>query len=207
MSQVFLARYARMTNDAQTLRRVAARLRWVNENLINPENGLLYHAGNGKGDVCPFHWLRASGWYQMAQADALECLSGADRRALSADFEKLSRALLRFRDPETGLWNNLIDPERRKRQPRRKQRHGDDGVFASEGRAAGTAAAELGEAGRDAFVRLTEEKLKGDALTDVYLVAAASGEDNYRNEAYYMPQEGKGVGPYIMAYAEMLRRG
>ena len=67
--------------------------------------------------------------------------------------------------------------------------------------------AELGEAGRDAFVRLTEEKLKGDALTDVYLVAAASGEDNYRNEAYYMPQEGKGVGPYIMAYAEMLRRG
>ena len=75
MSQVFLARYARRTNDAQTLRRVAARLRWVNENLINPENGLLYHAGNGKGDVCPFHWLRASGWYQMAQEDSLECLN------------------------------------------------------------------------------------------------------------------------------------
>lgn len=207
MSQVFLARYARKMGDEETLRRVAARLRWVNENLINPENGLLYHAGNGKGDVCPFHWLRASGWYQMAQADALECLSGEDRRALSADFEKLSRALLRFRDPETGLWNNLIDQSAENGNRAESSGTAMMAYSLQKGARLGLLPAELGEAGRDAFVRLTEEKLKGDALTDVYLVAAASGEDNYRNEAYYMPQEGKGVGPYIMAYAEMLRRG
>ena len=50
------------------------------------------------------------------------------------------------------------------------------------------------------------ETLKSAALTDVYLVATASGVDNYRRLDYYMPQEGKGVGPYIMAYAEMLKR-
>ena len=41
-------------------------------------------------------------------------------------------------------------------------------------------------------------------FTDVYLMASASGEDNYRKKDYYMPQEGKGVGAYIMAYSEML---
>ncbi|MDO4828964.1 MAG: glycoside hydrolase family 88 protein, partial [Clostridia bacterium] len=156
---------------------------------------------------CPFHWLRASGWYQMAQADVLECLSGADRRALSADFEKLSRALLRFRDPKTGMWNNLIDQSAENGNRAESSGTAMMAYSLQKGARLGLLPAELGEAGRDAFVRLTEEKLKGDALTDVYLVAAASGEDNYRNEAYYMPQEGKGVGPYIMAYAEMLRRG
>ena len=57
------------------------------------------------------------------------------------------------------------------------------------------------------FTCLTREKLNDHALTDVYLVAAASGQDNYRRLDYYMPQEGKGVGPFIMAYAEMLKAG
>ena len=59
--------------------------------------------------------------------------------------------------------------------------------------------------GTDVFAALTRQKLTDHALTDVYLVATASGEDNYRRLDYYMPQEGKGVGPYIMAYAEMLK--
>ena len=64
---------------------------------------------------------------------------------------------------------------------------------------------EYAEKGAEVFDRLTRDKLKGNALTGVYLVASANGQDNYRRLDYYMPQEGKGVGPYIMAYAEMLK--
>ncbi len=205
MGQAFMARYAKMTGNARALAQIADRLRWVNRELLNPNTGLLFHAGNGSDDVCPFHWLRACGWYAMAQADVLECLDGADKKELSGAFEAFCEAMLRYRDEESGLWLNLID------QPR-----GDGNLPESSGTAMMSYAmlkgARLGlidpafaAAGADVFAALTRQKLTDHALTDVYLVATASGEDNYRRLDYYMPQEGKGVGPYIMAYAEMLK--
>ncbi len=205
MGQPFMARYAAMKGDEDALSRVASRFDWVNRELLNPATGLLYHAGNGKDDVCAFHWLRACGWYAMAQADVLECLKGEDRKRLAAAFEGFCAAMLPYRDAQTGLWLNLIDQKK------------DSGNLPE---ASGTAmmsyaflkGARLGlldkayaSVGKEVFACLTREKLKGSALTDVYLMAAATGLDNYRREDYYMLQEGKGVGPYIMAYAEALR--
>ena len=205
MGQPFMARYAAMKGDEDALSRVASRFDWVNRELLNPATGLLYHAGNGKDDVCAFHWLRACGWYAMAQADVLECLKGEDRKRLAAAFEGFCAAMLPYRDAQTGLWLNLIDQKK------------DSGNLPE---ASGTAmmsyaflkGARLGlldkayaSVGKEVFACLTREKLKGSALTDVYLMAAATGLDNYRREDYYMLQEGKGVGPYIRAYAEALR--
>ncbi|MBR3504574.1 MAG: glycoside hydrolase family 88 protein [Clostridia bacterium] len=206
MGQVFLARYAALTGNKEALRQIADRFRWVNAELVNPATGLLYHAGNGRGDVCPFHWLRACGWYAMAQADVLECLEGGDRAELAAAFEGFCEAMLKYRDGATGLWLNLID------QPK-----GDGNLPEASGTAMMSYAmlkgARLGlidgkfsEVGAAVYAALTREKLTDRALTDVYLVATANGQDNYRRLDYYMPQEGKGVGPYIMAYAEMLKR-
>ena len=206
MGQVFMARYAKYTGNNEALGRIAKRFAWVNGQLYNEKTGLLYHAGNGRDDVCPFHWLRACGWYAMAQADVLECLEGKDRDMLSQAFAAFCDNMLRYRDGKSGLWLNLID------RPR-----GDGNESESSGTAMMSYAllkgARLGlldrkyaDVGEDVFSRMTDEKLKGSALTDVYLVAAASGLDNYRRPDYYMPQEGKGVGPYIMAYAETLKK-
>ncbi len=207
MGQVFMARYAKAAGDEDALKAVAGRFYWVNRELKNPKTGLFYHAGNSASDVCPFHWLRACGWYAMAQADVLECLGGEDRRALSEAFSDFCEAMLAYRDKKSGLWLNLVD-----------QKEGEGNLPESSGTAMLSYAllkgARLGLTdkkyagiGAEVFEKLTEQKLKGGALTDVYLVAAASGQDNYRRTDYYMPQEGKGVGPYIMAYAEMLKRG
>ena len=207
MGQVFMARYARMKSDLPSLRRIAGRLDWVNRELKNPANGLLYHAGNGRDDVCPFHWLRACGWYAMAQADVIECLEGEDRERLSAAFAAFLDAMLPYLDADSGMWLNLID-----------QAPGNGNLPEASGTAMLSYAmlkgarldlipARYATLGAQVFESLTRHSLKGDALTDVYLVAAASGLDNYRRLDYYMPQEGKGVGPYIMAYAEMLKKG
>ena len=201
-----MARYAAKTGNAKSLNQIADRFRWVNRELLNRKTGLLYHAGNSAGDVCAFHWLRACGWYAMAQADVLECLAGEDRRELSAAFERFCENMLTYRDSASGLWLNLIDaPE------------GDGNQTESSGTAMmayallkgarqGLIDARFAAIGEDVFNCLTKLKLTDTALTDVYLVATASGRDNYRRKDYYMPQEGKGVGPYIMAYAEMLKK-
>ena len=206
MSQVFLARYAKYTGNQKALSQIAGRLRWVNRELLNSQTGLLYHAGNGKDDVCPFHWLRACGWYAMAQADVLECLDGADRQELSKAFSAFCDNMLRYMDAESCMWLNLID--RPKGEGNEPETSGTAMMSYAllKGARLGLINESYSDVGAKVFKRLTEQKLTGSALTGVYLVATASGEDNYRRKEYYMPQEGKGVGPYIMAYAEMLKK-
>ena len=66
----------------------------------------------------------------------------------------------------------------------------------------------LDESARDAavkgFVAMAEEKLVDEMLTDIYLKATADNTNNYERSDYYLPDEGKGLGPFIMACSEML---
>ena len=43
-----------------------------------------------------------------------------------------------------------------------------------------------------------------NVLEDIYLKASANNTNNYEIPEYYLPDEGKGSGPFIMAYSEML---
>ena len=205
MGQVFMARYAAMTGNTGALREIAARFRWVNTELMNPETGLLYHAGNSREDVCPFHWLRAVGWYAMAQVDVLEHLLPENREELAVFFRSFCDAILKYRDPESGLWLNLINAPQDDGNRPESSGTAMMSYALLKGARIGLLSPEKAAVGAEIFDTLTRQKLKGNALTDVYLMATASGEDNYRRADYYMPQEGKGVGPYIMAYAEMLK--
>lgn len=205
MSQCFLARYAAKKGDKEALKKVAGRFYWVNENLKDEKTGLFFHAGNKKGDACEFFWLRAIGWYAMAQVDVCECLTGEDRESFKAALNAFVNAMLPFRDAETGMWNNLVNEKTGNGNRAETSGSVMMAYTLMKGARLGLLPAEMAEIGREIFTRITEQKLIGTALTDVYLMAAASGEDNYRKENYYMLQEGKGVGPYIMAYAEMLK--
>lgn len=205
MSQCFLARYAKETGDMEALHRVAGRFYWVNENLMDEKTGLFFHAGNGKGDVCPFFWLRAIGWYAMAQIDVYECLEDEDREKFKTAIRAFVRNMLPYIDQESGMWLNLVNGKNE--SGNRSETSGSVMMAYTllKGARLGVLDQEMAELGREIFTRITEQKLIENKLTDVYLMASASGEDNYRKENYYMPQEGKGVGPYIMAYAEMLK--
>ena len=55
-----------------------------------------------------------------------------------------------------------------------------------------------------AFEAMTEMKLTDGKLTDIYLKASANSTNNYEDTSYYMADEGKGSGPYLMAYSEMM---
>lgn len=55
-----------------------------------------------------------------------------------------------------------------------------------------------------AFNAIVNTKLHDNVLEDIYLKASANNTNNYEITEYYLPDEGKGSGPFIMAYSEML---
>ena len=54
------------------------------------------------------------------------------------------------------------------------------------------------------FNAIVNTKLHDNILEDMYLKASAHNTNNYEIPEYYLPVEGKGSGPFIMAYSEML---
>lgn len=208
MLQPFLARYAAQTGDSAQIEKIAGRIKWVCENM-QAENGLYYHATNGGGDNCNFFWLRALGWYGMAVADVAEPFAGKTDGLSKKVTEICSVALKRFADgilkyqAQSGMWNNLADMPQ---------------TFTNREETSGTAmmvycllkGVRLGlldggyaQFAVKAFCGICETKLSG-GLKDIYFKASANGTNNYEDPDDYLTDEGKGAGPFIMAYSEIL---
>lgn len=206
MIQPFLTRYARLTGDDEQIDKIFKRFCWVADQLRSPD-GLYYHAGNGKDDVCQFFWLRAIGWYAMAQVDVMEYMPEEYIPRMKNDLKLFIDGMLKYQDA-SGMWKNLVD------QPLT-----DSNRLETSGSAMMVycilKAIRLGwiddadrsysSTARKAFCHMVEEKLTEDGLTDIYLMAAASGVNNYETLSWYKINEGKGIGPFIMAYSEMIR--
>jgi len=206
MAQPFIARYASKIQDSEQLAVVYTRFRWVAENML-ASNGLYYHAANSKDDVCDFFWLRAIGWYAMAQVDVMEYMPEKYLSNMKTDLKNFIDGILRFQDA-SGMWKNLVD------KPLTESNRLET---------SGTAmliycilkAIRLGYiddvdgnyiyAAKKSFCYMVEEKLSSNELKDIYLMAAASGLNNYEKIEWYKKNEGKGIGPFIMAYAEMIK--
>ncbi len=203
MLQPFIARFAARTGDERQLQLVQERFDWAAEALRAP-SGLYYHAGSGRGDVCPYHWTRSMGWYGMAMADVMEVLPEELIPARIKTLNAFVEGVLRYQK-DSGLWTNLTDmPET---ATNRSETSGTAMMVYTvlKGARLGWLDPSLREPAARAFEVLVREKLRDGHLTDIYLKAAANGSDNYNLPDYYLPDEGKGAGPFIMAYAEMMR--
>lgn len=202
MLQPFIAHYAAKTGDAAQLELVQKRLDWVADTMLAP-NGMYYHACNSREDVCPYHWLRAMGWYGMAMVDVMEALP-------EKDIEKRKEALRLFADGmlawqhSGGMWANLAD--RPVTETNRPETSGTAMMVYTilKGVRNGWLDESYREAAVRGFTAITETKLKDGRLQDIYLKASANNTNNYEITEYYLPDEGKGSGPFIMAYSEML---
>ena len=202
MLQPFISRHAARIGDERQLALVQERLDWVAGTLLSP-NGMYYHAGNSEEDVCKFFWTRAMGWYGMAMVDVMEVLP-------EAYLDKRKKALKLFVDgmlkyqASNGIWANLAD--RPATETNRPETSGTAmmSYIILKGVRKGWLEESYREAGIRAFVGLAEEKLDESGLKDIYLKATANGTNNYEDTEYYLTDEGKGSGPFIMAYSEML---
>lgn len=206
MAQPFTARYAWKSQDKAQLAAIYRRFRWVADNMLAP-NGLYYHAANSKDDVCNFFWLRAIGWYAMAQVDVMEYMSEEYLSEMKNDLKHFIDGMLKFQD-ESGMWRNLVDQPLT--ESNRTETSGSAMIIYCILKAIRLGWLEDADgtykyAAEKAFCYIVEKKLGSNGLKDIYLMASASGLNNYEKIEWYKEYEGKGTGPFIMAYAEMIK--
>lgn len=202
MLQPFLSHYAAKIGDTKQLAIINERLNWVADVMLAP-NGMYYHACNSREDVCAYHWTRAMGWYAMAMVDVMEVLPECYIEERKAALKLFADGMLKYQD-ESGLWANLADQP--VTETNRLEVSGTAMMIYM--LLKGVRKSWLNESYREpaikAFNAIVNTKLHDNILEDIYLKASANNTNNYEIPEYYLPDEGKGSGPFIMAYSEML---
>lgn len=120
MSSPFLAQYASEFNAPEWFDSIACQIKLIHRKTLDRESGLLMHAWDesrtqrwcdpetGKSR---HPWSRAIGWYTMAIVDVLDYfpLQHPDRDSLITILGNTCEALLKVRDPKSGLWYQVLD--------------------------------------------------------------------------------------------------
>lgn len=229
MAQPFRVEYDMRFGGRKDAPDVARQFLNVRKYLYNPDKKLYYHAcdlakkqpwAHRETGCSPNFWLRSMGWYLMALID---CIDKMDERlyehyrALIDLFREAVPGILQYADGRTGLFYQVID------------RADAPGNYLETSGSAMVIYAVLkgvrlgvldGEKyllwAKAAFESLTKEKLRQDGagawhLEGICAVAGLGpGEKRDGSVAYYLSEpvvadDAKGVGPYMMAYAEYLR--
>ncbi|MCU0455657.1 MAG: glycoside hydrolase family 88 protein [Bacteroidales bacterium] len=120
MGSTYMVQYAREFNAPEWFDAATAQTRMIYEKTLDPESGLLMHAwdesktqkwcdpATGKS---LYPWSRAMGWYAMAILDILDYLPAThpDRDELISILQNTCSALLKVRDPKSGIWFQVLN--------------------------------------------------------------------------------------------------
>ena len=231
MAQPLYMEYETRFNGMENYNDILRQFENVRKYLYSEEKGLYFH-GFDEARVQPWadketgcssnFWSRAYGWWLIALIDTIEKANPQIyevRRRLEDLFREAINGLLPWRDPETGLIYQVID------------KGGIPGNYTEASGSVMAAAAilkgvRLGvllkdkylPVGLEMFRQVCDLKLRPDAdgvvrLQDICHVAGL-GPGDKRNGSieYYLSEpisadDAKGVGPFLMAYAEYLRSG
>lgn len=199
----------------------------VHEILRDPATGLYYHGydssrlmnwADDETGLSKNFWLRALGWFAMALLDTLEA---CDKTGYEKEFKKLNdiyvdlmESVCRFQDESGMFWQLPAFPGREKNY---LETSGSSIMAYSllKGTRLGFLPERFRENGIRAFNGVSEKNLKvnGDviSLDNICLVAGLGGKENRDGSYdYYMSEpivkdDAKGVGPFLLAYSEMMR--
>jgi len=120
MGSTYMVQYAKEFNAPEWFDVAAAQTKMIYEKTLDPSSGLLMHAwdesrqqkwcdpANGQSH---YPWSRAMGWYTMAILDILDYLpvDHPDRQDLISILQKTCDALVKVRDPKSGIWFQVLN--------------------------------------------------------------------------------------------------
>lgn len=120
MASPFLAEYGNKNNLPAVIDDVAHQIITMAKHAYDPKTGLYYHAwdesrkqrwSNPQTGTSSNFWSRSMGWYMMAMVDALDFIPAnhPKRPELIRILNNLTVALLKYRDPQTGMWYQVTD--------------------------------------------------------------------------------------------------
>jgi unsaturated rhamnogalacturonyl hydrolase len=120
MASTYMAQYAKEFNAPEWFDAACVQTKMIYDKTLDSHSGLLMHAWDeshsqkwcdpetGKSH---YPWSRAMGWYVLAIEDILQYLpeNHPDRPALINILQKTCDALMKVRDPKTGLWYQVLN--------------------------------------------------------------------------------------------------
>ncbi|WCT11915.1 glycoside hydrolase family 88 protein [Mucilaginibacter jinjuensis] len=120
MGEPFYAEYVATFHDDAAFDDIANQFILMEKQARDAKTGLLFHAwdqshqekwSNPKTGVSPNFWGRADGWYAMALVDVLDYFPAQNpkRAELIAILNRLSIAIKKYQDPQSGLWYQILD--------------------------------------------------------------------------------------------------
>lgn len=202
----FRAEYAKLIGDTAELDLIVDRMQWVSDNMYDEEEGLFYHAAvtssNGKYNTSAnsnTFWLRSIGWYAAAIVDVMDSMEGENLETMKVQLKKLVDGMWETQNEKNGMWlNNMKAAYVAGTNP--YETSGTALVCYAVMKAVneGWLDESYAEMAELAFMGICTGKLEGSTLKDICLKGAPTSSNST-----IVSNEGKGVGPFIMFYAEM----
>ena len=229
MGMPFYMEYETRYNNKKNYEDIFQQFRFVIENMRNPLNGLYFHAIDTSKQMfwcdkvtglSQLSWLRAIGWFSMALLDTIDKCDQTDERyaddikLMKDAYVDLMDSMLKYQD-ESGMWYQIVNFGGM-----------DKNYLETSGSSImaysllkGVRLGYLPESYRqyaekaingicDKYLTTTDGEMH---LGGICLVGGLGGKDRrHGTYDYYMSEpivedDAKGVGPFLLAYTELLR--
>ena len=195
----FRAEYAKYTGNTAELNLIVDRLQWVSDNMYNSSRKLFYHAATNSSTNSGTYWLRSIGWYAAAIVDVMDSMEGDNLETMKVQLKKLVDGMKDCQNASNGMWLNNMKADQSSSNP--YETSGTALVCYAVMKAVNNGWLDKSYADMAilAFNGICDEKLSNNKLTDICF-KGAPGSSN----SEFKDNEGKGLGPFIMLYAEVL---
>lgn len=227
MCQPFYMEYETRFNNKENYDDIFSQFGQVVKNMRDEKTGLYYHAYDSSRKMfwCDKvtglsrnFWLRALGWFSMALLDTLDKMEKSCKESyesMKKVFLELMDAMLRYQD-ESGMWYQVVNLGGMDRNYLETSGSSIMAYALLKGVRLGFLPESYREYGRKAFDGICGKYLSTDEggnlhLGGICLVAGLGGPQRRSGTYdYYISEpvvkdDAKGVGPFLLAYTEILR--
>lgn len=229
MCQPFYMEYETKFNGKKNYDDIYKQFRLVKENMRDQRTGLYYHAFDQSRSMfwcdkvtglSQNFWLRAIGWFSMAMLDTLDkadpgYAGGEPYNSLKQQYLELMEAMAAYVD-KSGMWYQVVNLGGMKRNYLETSGSAIMAYSYLKGARLGFLPEEYAQTGRKAFEGICDRYLASDEnglhLGGIVLVGGLGGPAMRDGTfEYYMSEpvvkdDAKGVGPFLLAYTEILRK-
>ncbi len=225
MASPYLAQYGVTFNDSTLFDEVVKQITLMAKYSYDSKTGLYLHGwdeskkqlwANKETGCSPNLWSRSIGWYAVALVDVLDYLpqNQQGREEILAIIDTLAQGIVKYQDPETGVWWQVTDQGSRQGNYLESSASALFVYFLSKAINEGyISKAEYGDATQKAFDGMVEQFVKEEAngtytLINCCAVAGLGGKGNRDGSfAYYINEpvienDPKSVGAFILAALE-----
>ena len=230
MGLPFYLEYETRYNNRKNYPDIFGQFKFVIENMKNPLNGLYFHAIDTSKEafwcdkvtgLSQHSWLRAIGWYTMALIDTLDQVDNSDHKydaeckMLEDAFKDLVDSMLKYQD-ESGMWYQVVNYGGMDKNYLETSGSSIMAYGILKGIRLGFLSDDYAQYAKKAIDGICERYLKTNedgslSRGGICLVAGLGGNGRRPGTYdYYMSEpvvedDAKGVGPFLLAYTELLR--